>query len=135
MGLGKGWAFNPKNQRVLARFSARTFRLAGCIRANGGHFCADGQSIAFKTRGEASMIEHVSRESCESNPAAVESLKLLLDYAIVEGTELHLPAFVMLLRMAKLELAKSGQREVHLGAGDSPSLCGADEPAGERVAS
>ena len=38
---------------------------------------------------------------------------MLLDYAIAEGTELRLPAFVLLLRMASLELAKSARHELH----------------------
>jgi hypothetical protein len=80
------------------------------------------------------MIEHASRASSESNQTAVDSLKMLLDYAIVEGTELHLPVFVMLLRMANLELAKIGQRKVQPGSGHAPSLCAADERAIERVA-
>jgi hypothetical protein len=54
-----------------------------------------------------SMIENTSRTSTGSDPAAIESLKLLLDYAIAEGDELQLPVFVLLLRMASLELAKS----------------------------
>jgi hypothetical protein len=77
------------------------------------------------------MIEHTSHASPQSNPAATESLKMLLDYAIVEGTQLRLPVLVLLLRMANLELAKCGRPELHLNSADTPSLC----DAGERVAS
>jgi hypothetical protein len=60
-----------------------------------------------------SAIENSSRDSSVSNPTAVESLKRLLDYAIAEGAELHLPVVVILLKMANLELAKSTRGEVH----------------------
>jgi hypothetical protein len=63
-----------------------------------------------------STIENTSRDSTVSDPTAVESLKLLLDYAIAEGTELHLPVVVLLLKMANLELTKSIRREVHLSS-------------------
>jgi hypothetical protein len=75
------------------------------------------------------MIENTSRDTSVSSPAAVESLKMLLDYAIAEGADLHLPVFVLLLRMANLELAKSARREFCLNS-DSPSL----HDAGERIA-
>jgi hypothetical protein len=76
------------------------------------------------------MIEDTGCDSSVSGPAAAESLKMLLDYAISEGTELHLPVFVLLLRMANLELAKSAGREF-LPNTDSPAMY----DAGERVAS
>ena len=76
------------------------------------------------------MIENTCCDSSVSGPTAVESLKMLLDYAITEGTELHLPVFVLLLRMAKLELAKSARRELRRNS-DSPAMHNADE----RVAS
>jgi hypothetical protein len=69
--------------------------------------------------------------SSQSNPSATESLKMLLDYAIVEGTQLRLPVFVLLLRMANLELAKSGQSEWLLNSDETPLLCDTEE----RVAS
>jgi hypothetical protein len=72
------------------------------------------------------MIENTSSDSPISNPKAVESLKMLLDYAIVEGDELQLPVFVLLLRMANLELAKSARRELRLNS-DSPAVRNADE--------
>jgi hypothetical protein len=72
------------------------------------------------------MIEITSRDSPVSSPAAVESLKNLLDYAIVEGNELHLPVFVLLLKMANLELAKSTRREFYLNS-DSSSVRDAEE--------
>jgi hypothetical protein len=59
------------------------------------------------------MMENTTCDTSVSNPSAVESLAMLLDYAIAEGTELRLPAFVLLLRMASLELAKSAPHEFH----------------------
>ena len=72
------------------------------------------------------MFEHALRASPISSPTTVETLEMLLDYAITEGTELRLPMFVLLLRMASLELAKSARRDFHK-ASDAPSLCDADE--------
>jgi hypothetical protein len=66
-----------------------------------------------------SLIEHTSCDSCEqpvADPATVESLKILLDYAIAEGAGLHLPVFVLLLKMADLELTKCARGDIHLGA-------------------
>ena len=68
------------------------------------------------------MIEHTSGDPSVAGPAPVESLKMLLDYAIVEGSELQLPVFVLLLRMARLELSKSARQEAYLNS-DSPSIC------------
>jgi hypothetical protein len=59
------------------------------------------------------MLENTTCDTSVSNPCATESLALLLDYAIAEGTELRLPAFVLLLRMASLELATSAPHEPH----------------------
>jgi hypothetical protein len=78
-----------------------------------------------------SVMENTSCDPCDSSvasPTAVESLKMLLDYAIAEGSELRLPVFVVLLKMADLELAKSA-RERHVTSG-APSM----RDAGERVA-
>jgi len=71
------------------------------------------------------MTKNTSGVSPVSGATAVESLKKLLDYAIVEGTELQLPVFVLLLQMANLELAKNARRDFHPTA--SPSLRGAEE--------
>jgi hypothetical protein len=38
---------------------------------------------------------------------------MLLDYAITEGDELQLPAFVLLLKMANLELAKTARGDLY----------------------
>jgi len=73
-----------------------------------------------------SMTENTAGETSLTSPSAVESLKMLIDYAITEGEELRLPVFVLLLRMANLELAKSSRRQPRLNS-DSPSLRGADE--------
>ena len=76
------------------------------------------------------MIGNASGDSPVSSDTAIESFKMLLDYAIAEGSELDLPMVVILLRMANLELAKSARRKPHLNL-DCPSRCDADE----RVAS
>jgi hypothetical protein len=73
-----------------------------------------------------SMIQTTARDSSIPDPSAVESLKMMLDYAIVEGAELNLPVFVLLLRMASLELAKAASGDVFLSAG-APSLRHAEE--------
>jgi hypothetical protein len=51
-----------------------------------------------------------------SRMEAVESLKGLLNYAIAEGTDLGLPLFVSLLRMATLELTKSSGGQPRMSA-------------------
>jgi hypothetical protein len=84
----------------------------------------------FSLQQRVGVMIKDSHASSQSNPTAAESLKMLLDYAIVEGTQLRLPVFVLLLRMANLELAKSGQPEWLLNSDETPSLC-----AEERVAS
>ena len=45
-----------------------------------------------------------SREGAETD---IRALEMMLDYAIVEGAELRLPLFVLLLRTARLELMAS----------------------------
>jgi hypothetical protein len=78
-----------------------------------------------------SVMENTSCDPFDSSvasPTAVESLKMLLDYAIAEGSELRLPVFVLLLKMADLELAKSARG--HHVTSDAPSM----RDAGERVA-
>jgi hypothetical protein len=72
------------------------------------------------------MIQAASCDSSIPDPTAVESLKMMLDYAIVEGAELNLPVFVLLLRMASLELAKSASGDVYLGS-SAPSRHHAEE--------
>jgi hypothetical protein len=44
----------------------------------------------------------------------IHALEMILDYAIIEGAELRLPLFVLLLRTARLELmsAYGGERRV-----------------------
>jgi hypothetical protein len=97
------------------------------------------QKAAYSGPGSASKPEggrHVSHGKhflrpvrfVEASPTAVESLKMLLDYAIAEGSELRLPVFVLLLKMADLELAKSAR--VRYQTADAPSM----RDAGERVA-
>jgi hypothetical protein len=72
------------------------------------------------------MSENTACDTSVSGPTAVESLKMLLDYAIAEGGELRLPVFVLLLRMANLELAKSARRQPRLNS-DLPARRDADE--------
>jgi hypothetical protein len=86
-----------------------------------------GSMLRLETKGvRMSMIENTSGDTSLSSPTAVESLKMLLDYAIAEGEEQRLPVFVLLLRMANLELAKTTRGEFHLSS-SSPSLHDADE--------
>ena len=66
------------------------------------------------------MTKNTSCDASVSNPSSVESLKMLLDYAIAEGSELRLPVFVLLLRMASLELGKSARHEFHLAPNCAP---------------
>lgn len=42
-------------------------------------------------------------------PPMMESLSMMIDYAIVESAELRLPFLVLLLRMARLELEHAGK--------------------------
>lgn len=44
----------------------------------------------------------------------LESLEMLLDYALLEGAEMRLPLFVLLLHMARLELAHSACRNANV---------------------
>jgi hypothetical protein len=88
----------------------------------------DERAIKGFTTTEVGVMIQDTQQSSQS---ATESLKMLLDYAIVEGTQLRLPVFVLLLRMANLELEKSGRSEIQLNSHDTPSLCDAEE----RVAS
>jgi hypothetical protein len=46
----------------------------------------------------------VGREGDERD---IRALEAMLDYAIIEGAELRLPLFVLLLRVARLELMSS----------------------------
>jgi hypothetical protein len=98
-------------------------------RAEGSLQRIHDQRLRFETKGRASMSENTACDASVSGPTPAESLKMLLDYAIAEGGELHLPVFVLLLRMANLELAKSARRQPRLNS-DSPSL----RDAAERVA-
>jgi hypothetical protein len=46
---------------------------------------------------------------CDFNLSAtdIRTLEMMLDYAIIQGAELRLPLFVLLLRTARLELMAS----------------------------
>jgi hypothetical protein len=50
-------------------------------------------------------------------PPMMESLSMMIDYAIVESAELRLPFLVLLLRMARLELEHAGTATANV-AGD-----------------
>jgi hypothetical protein len=50
----------------------------------------------------------------------MRALEMMLDYAILEGAELRLPLFVLLLRAARLEVMTGG------GGGDRRSETGRD---------
>jgi len=43
----------------------------------------------------------------EGDERTIHALETMLDYAIIEGAELRLPLFVLLLRVARLELMTS----------------------------
>jgi hypothetical protein len=73
-----------------------------------------------------SLIQSTSRDSSIPDPSAVESLRMLLDYAIAEGVEQNLPVFVVLLRMANLELAKTVHGDVYRNS-SSPSARAAED--------
>jgi hypothetical protein len=45
-----------------------------------------------------------TRGAADRDLKEVRTLEMMLDYAIVEGAELRLPLFVLLLRAARLEL-------------------------------
>ena len=47
----------------------------------------------------------------DTKSKAVSTLKMMLDYAIVEGAELRLPEFVRLINLARLELLDSDEDE------------------------
>ena len=95
-----------------------------------GFWTAAFRKLRVEKEGWVEMAEHMIRDSSASSPNAVESLRMLLDYAIAEGSALRLPVLVLLLQMANLELTKSTPGEWCPNL-DSPSLC----DAGERVAS
>ena len=48
----------------------------------------------------------------ESSRTAGKGLETMLDYAIVEGAELRLPLFVLLLRLARLALKEEQDESV-----------------------
>ncbi len=54
-----------------------------------------------------------ANETAAPIPSArtLESLEMLLDYALLEGAEMRLPLFVLLLHMARLELTHSVGRD------------------------
>ena len=43
----------------------------------------------------------------DTRSKAIGTLKMMLDYAIIEGADLRLPVFVRLINMARLELIES----------------------------
>jgi hypothetical protein len=47
----------------------------------------------------------MSKRPTAPNAPDIRTLAMMLDYAILEGTELRLPLFVLLLRAAQIELA------------------------------
>jgi hypothetical protein len=50
------------------------------------------------------MSRRASGAGSDRKMKDVRSLEMLLDYAIIEGAELRLPLFVLLMRAARLEL-------------------------------
>ena len=53
------------------------------------------------------MTRRLKGAGAERDTADIRSLEMMLDYAILEGAELRLPMFVLLLRTARLELMTS----------------------------
>ncbi len=43
----------------------------------------------------------------DTRSKAIGTLKMMLDYAIIEGAELRLPMFVFWLRLARLEIMEN----------------------------
>jgi hypothetical protein len=123
---GYGVPTSKKYRCRLIGSLARTFPEHECARADGSLPQLNGCVSKQEGYAPMSMIENTSDDISLSDPAAVESLKMLLDYAIAEGEEQGLPVFVLLLKMASLELAKSARREFHPNS-SSPSLHDADE--------
>jgi hypothetical protein len=50
------------------------------------------------------MTDEVEDYMTDKKQAAVKTLEMMLDYAMMEGAELRSPLFVMLLRLARLAL-------------------------------
>jgi hypothetical protein len=130
--IGSGqWGSASKHKMSPDLPAGPTFWGRGPVCAIKKPLTADHVPLQNQRVGVMSVMENTSYDPCDSSaagPTAVESLKMLLDYAIAEGSELRLPVFVLLLKMADLELAK-GARERHVTS-DAPSL----RDAGERVA-
>ncbi len=62
-----------------------------------------------------SMSNVIHLKQQDTRAKAISTLKMMLDYAIVEGAELKLPALVRLINLAKLELidsAEGDQRQI-----------------------
>jgi hypothetical protein len=53
------------------------------------------------------MGKRAKGPSREGDETTIHALETMLDYAIIEGAELRLPLFVLLLRIARLELTTS----------------------------
>jgi len=62
-------------------------------------------------RGVLANSPAARRPGHAPTPKDVRSLEMMLDYAIIEGAELRLPLFVLLLRAARLELATGSAAE------------------------
>ena len=62
------------------------------------------------------MSRRHGRAGSDRDKTDVRTLEMMLDYAIIEGAELRLPLFVLLLRTARLELMTS--IGAHGGLGD-----------------
>ena len=53
----------------------------------------------------------MSKRPTAPNAPDIRTLAMMLDYAILEGTELRLPLFVLLLRAAQIELSNCIDRD------------------------
>lgn len=70
----------------------------------GGQRKSRGQNV--DQRNGATMRWRAKRPAGKNGGPDVKVLEMLLDCAMMEGAELRLPLFVLLLRMAQSELAK-----------------------------
>jgi len=63
-----------------------------------------------------SMTDNIEDSISDEKRAAVRSLEMMLDYAMMEGAELKSPLFVLLLRLARLALLDEFENERPRGA-------------------
>src|SRR5262249_25570865 len=109
----RGSSTTPTVSRTATRLAARISRSYGRGAASRKRHeperkmaCGPDRPPPPLDRGRV-MIRRLKSADEECGTPAVRSLELMLDYAIIEGAELRLPMFVLLLRTARLELMMS----------------------------